>query len=76
MKYEEVTAWMFSRLPMYQQQGGVAYKKDLSRTELFAAHLGHPENNFKSIHVGGTNGKGSTAHILAAVLQEAGYKVG
>ena len=76
MKYEEVTAWMFSRLPMYQQQGGVAYKKDLSRTELFAAHLGHPETKFKSIHVGGTNGKGSTAHILAAVLQEAGYKVG
>lgn len=76
MKYEEVTAWMFSRLPMYQQQGGVAYKKDLSRTELFAAHLGHPETKFKSIHVGGTNGKGSTAHMLAAVLQEAGYKVG
>jgi dihydrofolate synthase/folylpolyglutamate synthase len=61
---------------MYQQQGGVAYKKDLSRTELFAAHLGHPENKFKSIHVGGTNGKGSTAHMLAAVLQEAGHKVG
>ena len=76
MKYEEVTAWMFSRLPMYQQQGGVAYKKDLSRTELFATHLGHPETKFKSIHVGGTNGKGSTAHIFAAVLQEAGYKVG
>jgi dihydrofolate synthase/folylpolyglutamate synthase len=76
MKYEEITAWMFSRLPMYQQQGGVAYKKDLSRTELFAAHLGHPENKFKSIHVGGTNGKGSTAHMLAAVLQEAGHKVG
>lgn len=76
MKYEEITAWMFSRLPMYQQQGGVAYKKDLSRTELFAAHLGHPENKFKSIHVGGTNGKGSTAHMLAAVLQEARHKVG
>ena len=76
MKYEEITAWMFSRLPMYQQQGGVAYKKDLSRTELLAAHLGHPENKFKSIHVGGTNGKGSTAHMLAAVLQEAGHKVG
>lgn len=76
MKYEETTAWMFSKLPMYQQQGGVAYKKDLTRTELFAAHLGHPETKFKSIHVGGTNGKGSTAHMLAAVLQEAGYKVG
>ena len=76
MKYEEITAWMFSRLPMYQQQGRVAYKKDLSRIELFATHLDYPETKFKSIHVGGTNGKGSTAHMLTAVLQEAGYKVG
>ena len=76
MGYKETINWMFSKLPMYQQIGGAAYKKDLSRTELFATYLGHPENNFKSIHIGGTNGKGSTAHMLAAVLQEAGYKVG
>ena len=61
---------------MYQKQGAAAYKADLSRTELLAYHLGHPENSFKSIHIGGTNGKGSTAHMLAAVLQSAGYKVG
>lgn len=61
---------------MYQQQGAAAYKEDLSRTELLASHLGHPEKRFKSIHIGGTNGKGSTAHMLSAVLQEAGYKVG
>ena len=76
MNYKETTTWMFSRLPMYQQHGAAVYKEDLSRTELFASHLGHPENMFKSIHIGGTNGKGSTAHMLAAVLQKAGYKVG
>ena len=76
MNYKETTTWMFSRLPMYQHQGSTAYKGDLSRTELLASHLGHPENKFKSIHIGGTNGKGSTAHMLSAVLQEAGYKVG
>ena len=61
---------------MYQRQGKSAYKKDLSNTLLLAAHLGNPERMFKSIHVAGTNGKGSTCHMLAAVLQEAGYKVG
>lgn len=61
---------------MYQRVGGVAYKKDLSNTILLAAHLGNPERNFKSIHVAGTNGKGSVSHIIASVLQEAGYKVG
>lgn len=76
MNYKATTTWMFSRLPMYQKQGAAAYKADLSRTKLLASHLGHPENSFKSIHIGGTNGKGSTAHMLAAVLQSAGYKVG
>ena len=76
MNYKATTTWMFSRLPMYLKQGAAAYKADLSRTELLAYHLGHPENRFKSIHIGGTNGKGSTAHMLAAVLQSAGYKVG
>lgn len=61
---------------MYQRVGGVAYKKDLSNTLKLATHLGHPENTFRSIHVAGTNGKGSVSHMLASVLQEAGYKVG
>ncbi len=61
---------------MYQRVGSVAYKKDLSNTLLLAAHLGNPENHFKSIHIAGTNGKGSVSHMLASVLQEAGYKVG
>lgn len=67
---------MFQQLPMYQNQGKTAYKADLVNTLQFAEHLQHPEHNFKSIHVAGTNGKGSTCHMLASILQEAGYKVG
>ena len=63
MNYKATTSWMFSRLPMYQQQGGAAYKKDLSRTLKLAAQLNHPERKFKAVHVGGTNGKGSTAQL-------------
>lgn len=61
---------------MYQRVGQAAYKVDLSNTILLVNHLGNPEQKFKSIHVAGTNGKGSTSHMLASVLQEAGYKVG
>ncbi len=67
---------MFSRLPMYQLQGASAYKKDLTNTILLAKHLQHPEHKFKSVHVAGTNGKGSTSSMLASIFQEAGYKVG
>ncbi len=76
MNYQETLDWLFVQLPMYQRQGAAAYKKDLSNTLLMSERLQHPENNFKSIHVAGTNGKGSTSHMLASVLQEAGYKVG
>ncbi len=76
MTYQDTVNWMFSQLPMYQQQGKAAYKVDLSNTVLLATHLKNPENQFKSIHVAGTNGKGSTSHMLAAVLQESGYTVG
>lgn len=61
---------------MYQRVGGAAYKKDLGNTILLANYLGNPQQKFKSIHVAGTNGKGSVSHMLASVLQEAGYKVG
>lgn len=67
---------MFKQLPMYQRIGKAAYKVDLSNTITLANHLENPEKSFKSIHVAGTNGKGSTSHMLASVLQEAGYKVG
>jgi dihydrofolate synthase/folylpolyglutamate synthase len=76
MNYQETTHWMFNQLPMYQLQGASAYKKDLTNTLLLSAYLGHPEQKTKCIHIGGTNGKGSTSHLLASVLQEAGYKVG
>ena len=67
---------MFAQLPMYQRQGASAYKVDLTNTVKLASYLGNPEIKFKSVHVGGTNGKGSTSHMLASILQEAGYKVG
>ena len=67
---------MFAQLPMYQQKGSKAYNAKLDGIQKFAAHLDHPEKKFKSIHVGGTNGKGSSSHMLASILQEAGYKVG
>lgn len=76
MNYQETIQWMFTQLPMYQTQGASAYKKDLTNTLLLAKHLNHPEKNLTCIHVAGTNGKGSTSHLLASVFQEAGYKVG
>lgn len=76
MTYQDTLNWMFSQLPMYQRQGVSAFRKDLSNTIKLIDLLKHPENNFKSIHVAGTNGKGSTSHMLASILQEAGYNVG
>lgn len=76
MTYNDTINWLFKQLPMYQNQGKSAYKIDLSNTIVLTNHLGNPENKFKSIHVAGTNGKGSTSHMLASILQEAGYTVG
>jgi dihydrofolate synthase / folylpolyglutamate synthase len=76
MNYQETINWMFNQLPMYQLQGASAYKKDLTNAYLLADHLGNPEKKIQCIHVAGTNGKGSTSHMLASILQEAGYKVG
>jgi dihydrofolate synthase/folylpolyglutamate synthase len=76
MNYQETTNWMFNQLPMYQLQGASAYKEDLTNIKLLAAHLDNPQNQLQCIHVAGTNGKGSTSHMLASILQEAGYKVG
>lgn len=74
--YEEAVQWLFLQLPQYQRQGAAAYKPGLERTESLMAYLNHPERDFKSVHIAGTNGKGSTAHMLASVLQSAGYRVG
>ncbi len=67
---------MFSQLPMYQREGKTAFKKDLTNILALSKHLNFPEKKFNSVHVAGTNGKGSTSHMIASVLQEAGYKVG
>jgi dihydrofolate synthase/folylpolyglutamate synthase len=76
MTYQEILQWMFGRLPMYQNQGKSAYKANLDNIINLDNYLGNPHLCFKSVHVGGTNGKGSTSHMLASVLQEAGYKTG
>jgi len=74
--YHETLEWMFQQLPMFQRVGKEAFKKDLSNTLKLAEHLDHPENKFKSIHVAGTNGKGSVSHMIASIFQSAGYKTG
>ena len=76
MSYQEILQWMFSKLPMYQRKGAAAYRPGLDAMLALDNHLGLPHKSFKCIHVAGTNGKGSTSHMLASVLQQAGYKVG
>ncbi|MBE9489807.1 MAG: bifunctional folylpolyglutamate synthase/dihydrofolate synthase, partial [Bacteroidetes bacterium] len=76
MNYQDTINWMFNQLPMYQNKGKSAYKEDLSNTIKLSEHLNFPEAKFKSVHVAGTNGKGSTSHMIASILQESGYKVG
>ena len=76
MNYKEATEFLFNSLPMYQRIGKIAYKKDIGNIKIACKEFNHPQNNFKSIHVGGTNGKGSVSHMLASVLQEKKLKVG
>lgn len=76
MTYQETLDYMFNSLPMYHRIGKAAYKADITNTVEMMAHLGNPEKKFRSIHVAGTNGKGSVSHMLASVLMQAGYKVG
>lgn len=76
MNYQDTIAYLFSRLPMFSRIGAAAFKKDLTNTIRLCEHLGNPHQKFKSIHVAGTNGKGSVSHMLASILQTAGYKTG
>lgn len=76
MDYPEILKFLYDQLPMYQRVGAMAFKKDLGNIRILCDHLGNPEKKFKSIHVGGTNGKGSVTHILAATFIHAGYKTG
>lgn len=76
MNYQETLDFLYSQLPMYQRIGKAAFKKDLKNTFALSQFLDKPELKFKSIHIAGTNGKGSTAHILHAIYRNNGYKVG
>lgn len=76
MTYQETLDWLFNQLPVYQKIGKSAYKADLSNIKALVSYLNNPQDQYKTIHVGGTNGKGSSSHMIASVLQEAGYKVG
>ena len=76
MNYSETLDYLFTQLPMFQRSGPVAYKNNLNNTIQLDNLLGNPHKKFKSVHVAGTNGKGSVSHMLAAILQQAGYKTG
>ena len=76
MNYTETVNWLYNQLPVYQRDGFIKYKLDLNSIKSVCNFLQNPQDNFKSIHVAGTNGKGSTSHMLASVFHEGGYKVG
>jgi len=76
MTYQETLTYLYNQLPMFTRVGSSAFKNDLTNTIALCERLDNPQHKFKSVHVGGTNGKGSTSHMLAAVLQTAGYKTG
>ena len=76
MNYQQAVEFLYAQLPMYQRVGSMAFKKDLTNTLALCARLGNPHRNLKFVHVAGTNGKGSSSHMLAAVFQSAGYRTG
>ena len=76
MSYKETLDYLFSRLPIYQRKGLIAYKKDINNIICATKILRDPHKQFRSVHIAGTNGKGSIAHMLSSIFQEAGYKVG
>src|SRR5215213_9379480 len=76
MTYQQTLDYLFSQLPMFSRIGAAAIKKDVDNTRRLCEFLGDPQNKFKSVHIAGTNGKGSTSHMLAAIFQTAGYKTG
>lgn len=76
MTYQETLAYLYNSAPLFQHVGKAAYKEGLENTLALDEYFGHPHKKFRSIHVAGTNGKGSCSHTLAAILQSAGYRVG
>ena len=76
MTYKKIVDWLYDQLPVYQRDGIFKYKLDLSAITSVCGYLDNPQLNFSSVHVAGTNGKGSSSHMLSSVFQEAGLKVG
>ncbi len=76
MSYADTLTYLYANLPMFQRVGAAAYNRDLTNTLALCEELGNPQNKFKCIHIAGTNGKGSSSHMVAAILQSAGYKTG
>src|SRR5215813_8194269 len=76
MNYQQTIDYLFSRLPMFSRIGAAALKKDLTNIKKLCELLDNPHQKFKSVHIAGTNGKGSVSHMLAAIFQTAGYKTG
>ncbi len=76
MNYENTLEWLYAQLPMFSRTGAAAYKPGLQTSHDLDTYFGHPHKKFKSIHIGGTNGKGSTSHMIAAILQSQGYRTG
>ena len=74
--YQNTIDYLYSRLPMFSRIGAAAIKNDLHNTHSICSFLGNPEKKFSTIHIAGTNGKGSTSHMLAAIFQKAGYTTG
>ncbi|MEO6290492.1 MAG: bifunctional folylpolyglutamate synthase/dihydrofolate synthase, partial [Ginsengibacter sp.] len=76
MNYEQTLHYLYNKLPLYSNLGLKAYKADLKNTIALCNFLDNPQDKIKTIHIAGTNGKGSTSHMLAAIFQQAGYKTG
>jgi dihydrofolate synthase/folylpolyglutamate synthase len=76
MNYQQTLEYLYARLPMFHRVGAAAYRADLTNTIVLCKLLGNPENSFRSVHIAGTNGKGSTSHMIASILQSAGFKTG
>ena len=76
MNYQETTEYLYSQMPMFSRIGGEAYKEGLGTSEALDRMYGHPHHCYRTIHVAGTNGKDSTSHLIASILQQSGYKVG
>ena len=76
MDYQSTLTYLYNSAPLFQQVGSAAYKEGLENTLTLDEHFGHPHRRFHTIHVAGTNGKGSVSHLLAAILRQSGFKVG